>query len=261
MLVITVSAYAQVNVGGGSYFQDFNGLENSAAVQAFFPWVDNVTLPGWYKYQSGSSSANYLVTDGAAKYQISSYGLYGNIDRALGSGNDNNNGPVHFGVALRNTVGFSYNSCSVSFDGEQWGGSFNGFIKPDSLTFSYQIFNACTGSLTINSGWVSVSALEIVSPNPTYGSAPDTPPDGNDPLNSAHLSAIFTIDPLMDGQEIWLRWTATNLPDRIDHDLAIDNLSVTFGTIPEPSSYAVLVSAISFLGAIWRRPKRLSFTG
>lgn len=255
-MAVAVSAYAQVDVSGGAYFQDFNSLENTASVQAFFPWVDNTTIPGWYKYQSGSSSANYIVTDGGAKYQIASYGLYGNSDRALGSGNDNNNGPVHFGVALRNTTGSTSNVFTVDFDGEQWGGSLNGFIKPDSLVFSYQIFTSGAGALSVDSGWVTVSALELVSPNPNYGSAPDTPPDGNDSLNSTHLSASFTTDPLLNGQELWLRWTATNLPDRIDHDLAIDNLTVVFGTIPEPSTYAIYMGASALFFLAYRRARR-----
>ncbi len=263
LIILTVipigSVLGQVSVNSGVYNQDFNTLPNvSAGV-----WVNNATLPGWYSTYNGNPTVAYSVGAGrnGTAGVITSYGSTGSTDRALGSGLDTGGGDVtNFGVCLINSTGSSYASFSLSYTGEQWARSPNGIQVPDSLAFSYQIFDLGMGSLNASSGWVSFTALDFVSPNATLTAAANSL-DGNASGNFINQSAGISSVSLGVNQELWLRWTAADNPVKNDHDLAIDNLTVVFGVIPEPSTYASIAGAFSLLGAVLRRTKRSKSLG
>ena len=141
----------------------------------------------------------------------------------------------------------------ISFDGEQWfyGDTFLGIS--DSLAFSYGIFDAGQGGLSQPSGWTAVNELLFASPI-SGGEPVDRPLDGNLSANRrAGIANSFTGLTLAPGQELWLRWTATNTSLITDHALAIDNLRVSFSTVPEPAACAALFGGVGLLAALRRR--------
>jgi hypothetical protein len=139
----------------------------------------------------------------------------------------------------------------ISFDGEQWLKNFNFFGTSDSLVFSYQIFGAGGGSLSVSNDWVVVDDLTFTSPVNVGDGAVAL--DGNLGENRiADIHKAITECYLAPGQELWVRWTATNSPSA-DHALAIDNLSVRFSSVPEPAACAALVGSVVLMAALRRR--------
>lgn len=257
-LVFTSVAAAQVNVITGNYAQNFDTLPGTVGL-----WVDNSTLPGWYSTYNANPTVAYSVGAGrnGTAGVITSYGSIGSTERALGSGLDTGGGDViNFGVRLINGTGSDFTSFGVGYTGEQWARSPNGIQVSDSLVFSYQIFDAGAGSLSASSGWAYFTALDFISPNATLTSAANSL-DGNASGNFTNVTSVVSSIALGVNQELWLRWSAADNVSKNDHDLAIDNLTVVFGAIPEPSSYAIIVGAFSLFSAIWQRPKRLQGHG
>ena len=62
----------------------------------------------------------------------------------------------------------------------------------------------------------------------------------------------FTLAP---GQELWLSWGSYSALGVPIHGLGIDNLSVSFATVPEPSTYAALLGGL-VLGFVALRRRR-----
>ncbi len=155
-----------------------------------------------------------------------------------------------FGVRLVNNTGALVTDFSVSYIGEQWSRGENATQVSDSLAFSYQIFDAGTGSLAFSS-WISAANLDFISPDAGLSTAANL--DGNLSENQAAVSGAITGSSLADGQELWIRWLATDGLSITDHHLAIDNLTVTFGAIPEPAAFAAWLGASAALTAGLRR--------
>jgi uncharacterized protein len=241
---------SQVNLTG-VYAQAFDTLAytNTAPV----PWTNNETLAGWYAYRkSGGDVTVYSPSQGG----LDSYGSYGTIgqtDRALGSGLAVPAGDfIHFGMQFVNASSSLITGFDISFDGEQWyyGTRFGAIIE--SLEFSYQIVEAGQGGLSTNSGWLPVPTLSFISPinSGSVGRALD----GNLPANRIDgIADSFTGLTLAPGQELWLRWTANNTASITDDALAIDNLRVSFSTVPEPAGCAALFGGVVLLAALRRR--------
>ena len=248
LLGLATTAGAQVNVTTGTYTQNFDSLASSGTRN---PWINNETLPGWYAAYDGAPISLFDASSGFSASRLTSYGSVGSTDRALGTGFDLFRKPDNFffGVRLLNATGTDFTSFSVAYTGEQWARNDYDSPRLDSLAFSYQIFDAGTGSLLAETGWTSVSALSFFSPNTVQGDF-----DGNAAGNFTDIFDYVTGIVLADGQELWLRWTATNILGYGD-DLAIDNLTVTFGAIPEPASSAALLSLAS-LGLAGLRRRR-----
>jgi uncharacterized protein len=245
----------QVNLGA-AYTQSFDTLANTNTAPV--PWVDNDTLDGWYAYRN-STGPVHAYNPSQSLQEFGSFGILGETDRALGSGLGSVVGDfLHFGVRFANDSSSLVTGFDISFDGEQWfyGNSFPSgpaALRPDSLSFSYQIFDAGQGSLSASSGWNSVSELLFTSPIST-GSSFNRPLNGNLDANRAEgLAETFTGLTLAPGQELWLRWTATNNPSITDDSLAIENLTVRFSTVPEPAACAALVGSVVFMAALRRR--------
>jgi hypothetical protein len=159
-----------------------------------------------------------------------------------------------FGVRLVNNTGSFVTSFSVSYIGEQWSRGANASQATDKLTFSYQIFDSGTGSLA-STGWISVSSLDFTSPNASISSVANL--DGNLPENQTSVFNSVTGISLAEGQELWLRWVAVDTLSFNDHHLAIDDLTVTFGAIPEPATSAVCIGIGAALLAGFRRRYRV----
>jgi hypothetical protein len=231
----------------GSYTQNFDSLTGTGSGR---PWTDNVTLPGWYI----TASAYGLGFGGGEG--ISSMGYVGGQgDRALGPVGSISHDEL-IAVSFKNLTSSTLTSVSVAFDGEQWNRQAANPQKPSSLLFSYQIFEAGTGAIYIveNTGWTFVPSLGFTSPNASLNASSTL--DGNDPANSVRgfVSFVngFTLAP---GQELWLSWGSYSALGVPIHGLGIDNLSVSFATVPEPASYAALVGGL-VLGLVALRRRR-----
>ena len=236
----------QVN-RGSTYIQDFDSL---ASPVDQYPWVSNSTLSGWYS--NASVIRNYTGE------VLQNRGPAGGLgDRALGAqGAPGSN--RYFGVRFINASTSELVGVSVTFDGEQWSRLPNRPQIQTTLDFSYKVFEAGQGNIASTSGWVNIDALDFVSPNATLTSFAYI--DGNASENSlrdiqSYISGI-TVAP---GQELWLRWASIGVGGTVvNHDLAIDNLRVSFTTIPEPATGATLAGATAFLVLGFRRRNRRS---
>ena len=239
----------QVNLAG-TYTQNFDTLAGSGT--AATPWSNNSTLPGWYAYRNVSGDLSFYTPNIG---RLGSFGGDGVADRALGSDLDQGAGEaISFGVSYLNSSSIAISSVNISFDGEQWfqGGTHAGQF--DTLAFSYQVFDGGTGGFSVTDGWVAVDALTFTSP--IYGN-PAGPLDGNLPANRVpDIASTINGVSIAPGQEIWFRWMATNQAAVSDHGLAIDNLTVTFGAIPEPGAFAAWLGASAALTAGLRRRRR-----
>jgi uncharacterized protein len=244
----------QVN-RGAAYTQSFDSLANTNTSPV--PWVNNGTLPGWYAYQKSAGAViAYNPSQGGAP-DFGSFGALGNTERSLGSGVGAISGDfLHFGLRFLNASSSVVTGFDISFDGEQWfyGNSFLGVTE--SLTFSYQIFDAGQGSVSAPLGWTAVNELTFASPinniTPSFQAL-----NGNLPANrEAGIADSFTGLTLAPNQELWIRWTATNTPSISDHSLTIDNLSVRFTAVPEPATNVALAGGFAFLTVLCRRKHR-----
>jgi uncharacterized protein len=262
LLAFCPLAKAQVSIveSGATYTQSFDSLANTNTSPV--PWVNNGTLPGWYAYRQSSGPVTVYNPSGGGAPDFGSFGALGNADRALGSSLNGGQADVlHFGVRFVNGSAALITGFDISFDGEQWfyGDSLPSGPAPwgpDSLAFSYQIFDAGQGSLSVASDWTAVSELLFISPIST-GSSFGRPLNGNLPANRIEgIAESFTGLTLAPGQELWLRWTATNNLSITDDALAIDNLSVRLTAVPEPAAYVVLAGGFAFSAVLCRRKRR-----
>jgi hypothetical protein len=181
------------------------------------------------------------------------------LDRALGAKGGNGRTEL-FAVRFANATSLTLSGLSVAFDGEQWYRNPSITPRPSTLRFEYQVFEAGQGGAyaDYHIGWVSVPALDFISPNAALTTAENL--DGNVPENS-----VRDIQALIDGvsiaptQEIWIRWVSYSVPLGVPiHGLAIDNLSVSFAAaIPEPAAFAGLAGLGALGLALGRRRARL----
>ncbi len=252
-IVSTPASGSQLSIGA-PYTQNFDSLTGPGITM---PFVDNETLPGWYATNDGSLILGSGLGQGV--YSLGSAGGQG--DRALGARNGSGLGNSKlFAVRFANATSLTLTGLSVAFDGEQWYRSPSITPRSSTLRFEYQIFDAGQGGAyaDYHVGWVSVPALDFISPNAALTTAANL--DGNAPENS-----VREIQALIDGvsiaptQEIWLRWVSYGVALGVPvHGQGIDNLSVSFLTaIPEPAAFAGLAGLGALGFALSRRRSRL----
>ncbi len=219
-----------------SYYQNFDSLSPTASNA---PWINNGTMVGWYTNQ-----ASYSANGG----NLADYGSSGQADRALGGIS------ALFGIAFSNSSSFVIGDFEVLFTGEQWTVFGNSPHAADKIFFEYQVFGAGEGSVTAGT-WNPYTTLDFTAPN----APPNTTAllDGNSSENRVCLSSEMTGLYFQPGQEIWFRWRAVNELSYNDYALGIDDLSISFGVIPEPASSAALLGFAALGLAAWRRPRKV----
>jgi hypothetical protein len=236
----------------GTYSQSFDTLVVSGTASA---WVNNSTLTGWYATDSNINYLNGpgLFSSGTAGER--SMGINTNSQLGVAAGNRTNS----IGLRFINGTSSIISIVSVAFDGEQWARGANSPQIDYSLFFSYQIFVGGSGNISTSSGWTFIPTLTFTAPNATLTTSALL--DGDDPTNrTSNINGFINGIELAQGDEVWLRWTTMNLAyPKVYHALTIDNLSVTFGSIPEPASYATFtaVGALAVAVVCRRRQKRL----
>jgi hypothetical protein len=210
------------------YIQNFNLLASNGTVGTLVPWNDNITVPGWYAYQSKrlpyGPPAGYYIDDGSFNTGgdgLRSFGTASQSERALGEVSNATDTAV-FAMALRlvNSTGSAITSLMVTYRGEQW--RQNSGTK--GIVFEYQV-----GATSISSGnWISVPALDFLPlKNGVAG-----PLDGNAVGNYAVKSAIINVS-LNNGQEIWCRWKKQGT---FSCGLAIDDLLIQTEPTSQPTN-------------------------
>lgn len=232
-----ISSAQIILTGAGSTTENFDSLTTAT------PWSDDSTLPGWYAQRTGNGTDLALGTGtstGGDLYSVGSTTVA--TDRALGSLGSGNAAAGHFawGVQFLNNSGGTLALNTLSYHGEQWRKS--GGTTPQIVTFWYQIRSTPITSLTPNdpTDWTPWTDLDFASPvNTATGSAVDGNDAGRVAL-SDHLGLT-----LPDGHYVLFRW---NDPDHsgTDHLMAIDDFSLSYAPIPEPSPNALL--ALTLLG-------------
>ncbi len=262
LLIGSLSVQGQVLLSGGlTYSQNFDSLA-STSTGTTVPWADNTTLPGWYASRALTTSGgtygpypyvSYRVAGGENNsgwiYSFGTNGANAITDRAFGSIASGTPATNAFGLRLQNDTANVLGDITISYTGEQWRNGGN--LAVQTMYFTYQ-----TGATAITdprpgdeSNWTAFSSLSFSTP--TTGETA-TPLDGNAPGNYTVFSSVMlsgvTLNP---GDEIFLRWYDRNDSGN-DHGFGVDDFTVSFAVIPEPSSIAL--AGLSFLSLmLWRR--------
>lgn len=227
-IFIGLSATAQIAVSGaGSYSQDFNSLITTSTAT----WADNSTIVGWYAKRSGTGTG-IAANDGSSNSgNLYSYGTGTSTERALGTVGSGGATAGNFaiGAAFHNTSGSAVGNFSVTYTLEEWRIGGNPAPTPQVVTFWYKTSSTAITDLTpnVSTGWTAVTALDGSSPVNTATAAPL---DGNASPNFVTLTNIAIPGlTLADGEYLMLKWDDPNQSGN-DHGLAIDNVTVSWGT-------------------------------
>lgn len=223
--------------GSGAYTQDFDSLSLTGTANA---WADDSILPGWF-----ANRVVYIGSGGTSNTGgLHSMGSGG--DAALGAIGSNTAGTITFGVLFQNTGDAALELGAFSFNGEQWrnGGNDNA----QTLAFSYQIASSPIALDTGASGWTDLNSFDFTSP--VTGATASTV-DGNTAGRAAISGDLgLTLAP---GEYLMLRWVRPNSSGN-DHGIGIDDLSLSYVAVPEPSAVALLaVAGVFALRRIRRR--------
>lgn len=240
------AALGQVSITapGQIYTQNFDTLASSGSGT----WANNSTLTGWHLFNSANMAiTNYTAGTGATNAgAFYSFGTSGSSERALGGvGSNNFSGWIALG--LTNTTSAALDGFSLSFVGEQWRNGGNTAAQSMTLEYGY-------GASFASVSWTAPGgSFDWASP---VASATAAAVDGNTAGLVADRGGSVTGANWAAGDTLWIRWTETNNAGN-DHGLAIDNVSVTAGTvIPEPSTYAMIFGGLTLGLVALRRYRR-----
>jgi hypothetical protein len=231
LLTLGYSANAQVLLSGGlTYSQNFDSLDSTTTTTTV-PWTDNVTLLGWYGSRAvgGPAYTSYRVSGGESTsgwiYSWGTNGVGALSDRAFGSLSSGTPVTNAIGVRFQNNTANSIGDVTISFAGEWWRNGGNVSLTNNTFYFAYRVGAGLT-DLT-----------------PGNGNAP-----GNRTLFNSILLTGVTLAP---GQELVLRWYDINESGN-DMGMGLDDMTVNFSIVPEPSVCALLGLA----GLLLHRRKR-----
>lgn len=260
-------AFALISYNGGAYSQNFDSLTQSTTSVA---WANDSTLLGWSLYRQpapGTAITAYVGGDGSSNGgSFYSFGVAGTNpigDRALGglgSGGAyfGSPGPLSgavagwFAVGITNTDS-TFNSFTVSFDGEQWR---DGAFSPSGSTPQTMVLEYGFGSdFTTVPTWIAPGGTFDFT-SPTVGATVATALDGNLSTNRvANLGGTISALNWTNGQTLWIRWIERNDVGN-DHALAVDNFSFHAAAVPEPSSCLLAALGSIGVGVVLRRRRR-----
>ena len=218
--------HAQVNYSGGSYQQSFDSLP---ATGTSISWADNSTLPGWYGWISASNSPPGTITldpgTSTTSTVLHNYGLAGLTNRALGLlSYSTTSGDVMVGLRLHNSSAVTYNSFTITFDGEQWR---CGSAAVHALTFAFTT-NTPANLGDLNADWQCNGQLNFCSPVTSSNSfALDGTTGSNRTANITAIVGGFSWAP---GTDLWIRFDNPNNSLPGSQGLALDNFVFSAST-------------------------------
>ncbi|WP_396168957.1 hypothetical protein [Flavobacterium sp.] len=186
-------------------------------------WTDNSTLSGWYLLRN-IGTVNPISSGTGSNNTGAIYNFTNSInstDRALGSLGSNATGSINYGVKITNATGFTVNTVSITYTGEQYRDAGNTSPVAQSLTFDYST-NA-TNLTTASGAWTPVPALTFSTPTYTITAGVL---DGNATSNRVvGITSTITGLSIPNGSNIWVRWTDLNDSNN-DAAVAIDDVSI-----------------------------------
>jgi hypothetical protein len=263
---LALPAVAQISLTTGNliYSQDFDSLLRTTTAETWANNSDSVSandsprlkgLEGWYtaSYTNATGvSTTYTpllrAGDGSGNTgSFYSFGTSGAADRALGSlpsdgATGSGSGSFRIGARFVNNTTETISGFTFTYTGEQWRKAqipVATGAQNNQYAVSFATFGAGLG--TLDSGPYSATLA---------GATFNTPVDGGDNISSAldgnlaanrvtGLGATVTDLVVLPGEEIWLRWFDSN-SSSADHGIGIDDFSISFVTVPEPTAAALL---------------------
>ena len=234
----------------GSYSQNFDTLANTGTST----WANDSTITGWYLYNSwGAAITSYTTGNGGGTTgSFYSYGATSAADRALGglaSGGAYFGSPAsgalagYIAVALQNTSGSTFDSFTISFDGEQWRNGGNATLAAQTMQLQYGFGATFAGVSTWNSPGGNFDWASPVT------AATAAAVDGNVAGLVASRGGAISSVTWNNGDTLWIRWIENNDVGN-DHGLAVDNLSLSYTLVPEPGTMALGVFGAAGLLAL-----------
>lgn len=246
LLVAQGANAAVVLTNGSTYTQNFNGLASTGT---------SSTLPNGVQINESGANANTTYTAGTGSSNTGdtfSFGATGSTERALGGLRSGNLIPL-FGIDFTNATGQQIVGLTITYTGEQWRLGTAG--RADRLDFQYAV-----GSNLITAGnFIDVNALDFVSPI-TAGTVGAL--DGNSAANRTVISSTISGLSIGTGTNFVLRWSDFDATGA-DDALAIDDFSLTpifaAAAVPEPTTWAMMISGFGLVGVSLRRQRRSRF--
>jgi len=255
------------------YAQNFNSLAATGgqAVRA---------LPtGWQVHEVGTGTTYSNSNANGNYYAGSSTGQAGAIgaisfgqnaaDRALGARAHADVPTTHIGAIFQNGLGGTIDSLTLNYKGEQW---LNGFSRA-TMTFEYSL----DATSMTDGTWTSFSALDFLAPNDAAHGTSTTDRiranfvNGNTAAFSEQLSGVLDGLAIADGDTFGLRWSLDyissphTIGDKVfdvssNDGLAIDDfsLSASVAAVPEPATWAMMISGFGLVGCAMRRRPRIN---
>jgi hypothetical protein len=228
------------------YFQNFDTLANTGT---------SSTLPGGFEIAEAGTNANasYVAGTGSSNAgNTYSFGAVGSTDRALGGLRSANLIPT-FGIQFTNLLGRTITALNISFIGEQYRLGTAG--RADRLVFEY----STTATSLLGTGYIPLTSLDFVAPT-TTGTVGAL--DGNLAANQRAVSSTIAGLELLQGRSIFLRFIDFDATGA-DDGLSIDNFraeAIALGAVPEPATWAMMITGFGFVGGALRRRKTASKT-
>lgn len=217
-------AQQQIKETGKPIVETFDQLPSKNGLHT--PGEFNSALPDWEfrgYWQDPNEEKEYLANDGTkGTGGITSFGLDGSKNRALGSVAGGQFGELYLAYRLVNKTKSAITSFKLSYEFQQWrqGSS----MTPQGFKLAY--FKG-TKKLKFNPrerlSWRYLPSQ--FTPVTMHNSGVLDELTGNKPENSIKVSGEFEVD-LKPGEVIYIVWIDEN-SDGYDHGIAIDNLELT----------------------------------
>ena len=243
---VSVSEANPVTINGQTYFFNNASLDFATAIDGTGPTNSSSgglglfnTMSGWYG--SGTVTTRVGAQPGdQTQGGIISFGGLTSGNRALGLQSANGSGITIFGLKLVNDTGSGISAINLSFVGELWRQA-----TAKTINFAYVVTNMAASIPT--SGATPLGSISF-----TGGTA--GPVDGTLAINETNINLnAVSISDWGSNQALWLTWqTATAAGS--SQGIAIDNLSFSAVSVPEPSTLTMV--GLGMLGILSLRRRR-----
>jgi len=235
--VLVAKAAVIITNSGESYSQNFDGLISTGSGT----FVDNSTLLGWTvnSEEMDTNADEYFAGTGSSTGgEVYSFGSDGSSDRALGYVGSSGNDYFNAVLVLLNQTGGTIDAITLSYAGEQWRSGGDTSDNNNQISFAYQTATAVSipASRDFN-GWTTISSLDFTPPNPLIaaGSLDGNEAENRTTFENVEISGLNWAS----GDQLALRWMG-NDGSGTDAGIAIDDVTVGFAAVPEPSAVVLV---------------------
>lgn len=257
LILLTLESHGAYSFTGPAISENFNGIPTTTVTNVFSNTAGTQTVISGTSTgfsgaklagtSSGSPGSSFIVDNGVGTSgAIYSYGATSGADRALGTVASGTN-VMGFGFEIVNSSPtLIITEITASFTQENWRSS---TVTTNTFAASYTTGAAAsTTYLTATTGFTAAGALSLIGP--TFGSS-NGALDGNLAANQTARTLTITGLSIAPAASFYLRWQDVNDAGN-DAALAIDDLIISFVTIPEPN-IAALLSGLGVISLLRRR--------